>query len=208
MEVTIGLRGATLANRRSPSRRSPSELYQPVARQGLRACPRGGCEAERRNQARRPRRKGHLTWFFAEREGFEPSNGVTPVTSLAGKRLQPGSATSPVRASVAGRRLHSELVASAERSMAARWERRLVDPRRWPNPMAHHHTNATLEPWRDGRADECTGLENQRALAGPGGSNPPPSALVMSQDICKARTPGGGRVLFIFCVVVGSRGWG
>ena len=31
----------------------------------------------------------------AEREGFEPSNEVTPVTSLAGKRLQPDSAISP-----------------------------------------------------------------------------------------------------------------
>ena len=31
----------------------------------------------------------------AEREGFEPSNHLTAVTSLAGKRLQPDSATSP-----------------------------------------------------------------------------------------------------------------
>ena len=33
------------------------------------------------------------------------------------------------------------------------------------------------QSWRDGRADECAGLENQWAFAGPGGSNPPPSAL-------------------------------
>ncbi len=50
---------------------------------------------------------------LAEREGFEPSNHLTTVTSLAGKRLQPDSATSP-RASdgsariVAMRCLHRE----------------------------------------------------------------------------------------------------
>ena len=30
--------------------------------------------------------------------------------------------------------------------------------------------------WRVDRAVECTGLENRRALTGPGGSNPPLSA--------------------------------
>ncbi len=33
-----------------------------------------------------------------------------------------------------------------------------------------------LSVWRGGRAVECTGLENQRALTGTGGSNPSPSA--------------------------------
>ena len=59
---------------------------------------------------------------------------------------------------------------------------RVVEAEAWvERPAESHHLIGSQCPYhsrrRDGRADDCDGLENRWALTGPGGSNPPPSAV-------------------------------
>ena len=93
---------------------------------------------------------------LAEREGFEPSNGGLPRYFLS--REAPSTRLGHLSSIRSCYRHSSELRISGE-------EASYFLQYRYP------------QSWRDGRADECAGLENQWAFAGPGGSNPPPYAL-------------------------------